>query len=66
MILLLSLLFLLPLIVFGIALIAEDLREDIVAIYSGEVLKRKKKKELRTIELEFPSVVELFAIRKED
>ena len=62
MILLLSLLFLLPLIVFGVALIAEDIREDIVAIYSGEVLKRKKKKELRTIELEFPSVVELFAI----
>ncbi len=62
MILALSLLFVLPLLLIGVVLLADDLREEIISIYSGEKLKRRKKAELHQLELEFPSVVELFAI----
>lgn len=62
MILALSLLFVLPLFLIGVVLLADDLREEIISIYSGEKLKRRKKAELHQLELEFPSVVELFAI----
>jgi tight adherence protein C len=58
----LALLFLLPLILFGGMIIFDDLREDFISIYSGEIYKRRKKRELHQLELEFPSVVELFAI----
>ena len=57
-----ALLFVLPLIFIGFRILTDDLRDDVVMLYSGEVLKRKKKRELHQIELEFPSVVELFAI----
>jgi tight adherence protein C len=62
MTLLLALLFVAPLLLIGAAILVDSFRDEVVSIYSGEVLKRKKKNELRQLELEFPSVVELFAI----
>jgi len=58
----LSLLFLSPLFLIGVALLFDDMREEVKSLYSGEVLKRKGKRDLAELELEFPSVVELFAI----
>lgn len=58
----LALLFVAPLLFIGGAILFDSFRDDVVSIYSGEILKRKKKAELRQLELEFPSVVELFAI----
>lgn len=62
MTLILALLFVSPLFFIGGAIIVDSVRDEVVSIYSGEVLKRKKKLELRQLELEFPSIVELFAI----
>ena len=62
MTLVLALLFVAPLIFIGCAILIDSFRDEVVSIYSGEVLKRKKKAELHRLELEFPSVVELFAI----
>ena len=60
--LLLALISIAPLILIGATILIDSLRDEVVSMYSGEVLKRKKKAELRRLELEFPSVVELFAI----
>jgi len=62
MTIMLSLLFLAPLIIIGSTLLVDDMREEVKSLYSGEIRKRKSKRELATLELEFPSVVELFAI----
>ena len=59
---LLSILFLLPLLLIGIYILYDDLNEEIISALSGEKLKARKKKEIRALELEFPSIVELLAI----
>jgi len=60
--LVLSFLIVAPLFYIGTVIIVEGLRSDVVSLYSGEVLKRKKRAELHWLELEFPSIVELFSI----
>lgn len=60
--LVLSFLIVAPLFYIGTVIIVEGLRSDVVSLYSGEVLKRKKRAELHRLELEFPSIVELFSI----
>lgn len=62
MTLLLALVFVSPLFFVGGAMIVDSFRDEVVSVYSGEMLKRKKKAELRALDLEFPSIVELFAI----
>ena len=58
----LAFLFLLPLILLGSTILVEDFREEIVSVYTGEKLKRLKKRQGHALELEFPAVAELFAI----
>jgi tight adherence protein C len=55
-------LFVSPLLIIGIAITIDGVRDHLVSIYSGEVLKKRKKAELHQLEREFPSIVELFAI----
>ena len=62
MTLIFAILFLSPLILIGAAILIDSTQDHVRSIYSGEVLKRRKKAELRSLELEFPGVVELFAI----
>ena len=60
--LLLSLFILFPIFLIGGLMLIDDLREDVHSIYSDQIFKQRRKKELHQIELEFPSVVELFTI----
>ncbi len=57
-----SLFILFPILLIGGLMLIDDLREDVHSIYSDQIFKQRRKKELHQIELEFPSVVELFMI----
>jgi tight adherence protein C len=62
MILLLIILFLAPLLLFSTGLIIEDSKDEVKSLYTGVKIRRKNVKQLHTLELEFPGIVELFTI----
>ena len=43
-------------------MLLDDVRDDVRSVYSEQQVRRRRKRELHLIELEFPGVVELFTI----
>ena len=46
----------------GLLMLLDDVRDDVRSVYSEQQVRRRRKRELHLIELEFPGVVELFTI----
>ena len=51
-----------PILFIGLLVLLDDVRDDVRSVYSEQQVRRRRKRELHLIELEFPSVVELFTI----
>ena len=62
MILLLAVAVLCPILLIGLLMLLDDVRDDVRSVYSEQQVRRRRKRELHLIELEFPGVVELFTI----
>ena len=62
MTLLLAVAVLCPILLIGLLMLLDDVRDDVRSVYSEQQVRRRRKRELHLIELEFPGVVELFTI----
>ena len=62
MTLLLAVAVLCPILLIGLLMLLDDVRDDVRSVYSEQQVRHRRKRELHLIELEFPGVVELFTI----